>query len=58
VSSRKSLNIHDILPLEEVKRRHVLSALRACSDNKSLTARSLGISLSTLKRKLKEMKIS
>ena len=57
-SGRKSMNIHEILPLEEMKRRHILSALRACSDNKSLTARSLGISLSTLKRKLKEMKIS
>jgi DNA-binding NtrC family response regulator len=55
---RKSMSIHEILPLEEMKRRHILSALRACSDNKSLTARSLGISLSTLKRKLKEMKIS
>jgi DNA-binding NtrC family response regulator len=57
-SGRVSMNINEILPLEEMKRRHILSALRACSDNKSLTARSLGISLSTLKRKLKEMKIS
>ena len=42
--------------LEEIKRRHILSALKACSGNKSLTARNLGVSLSTLKRNLKEMK--
>ena len=57
-SSQKVMSVHDIIPLEEVKRRHIISALRACSDNKSLTARTLGISLSTLKRKLREMKIS
>jgi len=57
-SSQKTMNIHDIIPLEEVKRRHILSALRACSSNKSLTARSLGVSLSTLKRKLREMNIT
>jgi DNA-binding NtrC family response regulator len=44
--------------LEEVKRHHILSALKACSGNKSLTARNLGVSLSTLKRNLKEMNIS
>lgn len=57
-SSQKTMNIREIIPLEEVKRRHILSALRACSDNKSLTARSLGVSLSTLKRKLREMNIT
>ncbi len=57
-SSQETMNIHEIIPLEEVKRRHILSALRACSGNKSLTARSLGVSLSTLKRKLREMNIT
>jgi DNA-binding NtrC family response regulator len=57
-SSQKTMNIREIIPLEEVKRRHILSALRACSGNKSLTARSLGVSLSTLKRKLREMNIT
>jgi DNA-binding NtrC family response regulator len=57
-SSQKTMNIRDIIPLEEVKKRHILSALRACSGNKSLTARSLGVSLSTLKRKLREMNIT
>ena len=56
--SQKGMSINNILPLEEVKRRHILSALKACSENKSLAARTLGISLSTLKRKLREMKIS
>jgi len=57
-TSQKPMNIRDIIPLEEIKRRHILSALRACSGNKSLTARSLGVSLSTLKRKLREMNIT
>lgn len=48
----------EIPSLGEVKRRHILSALKACSGNKSLTARNLGVSLSTLKRNLKEMNIS
>ena len=47
--------IQEIIPLKEVKRLHILSALKACSDNKSQAARALGISLSTLKRKLKEI---
>jgi transcriptional regulator with PAS, ATPase and Fis domain len=49
---------HDILSLEEVKRHHIVMALRACSGNKSMTARRLGISLSTLKRKIREMRIT
>ena len=57
-SSQETMDIHEIIPLEEIKRRHILSALRACSGNKSLTARSLGVSLSTLKRKLREMNIT
>ena len=48
----------EIPSLEEVKRHHILSVLKACSGNKSLTARNLGVSLSTLKRNLKEMRIS
>ena len=45
----------EILPLEAVKRHYILSSLKACAGNKSRTARALGISISTLKRKLKEM---
>ena len=48
----------EIPSLEEVKRRHILSALKACSGNKSFTARKLGVSLSTLKRNLKDMNIN
>ena len=48
----------EIPSLEEMKRRHILSALKACSGNKSLTARNLGVSLSTLKRNLKEMSVN
>jgi DNA-binding NtrC family response regulator len=55
---QEGLNTENILTLEEVERRHILSAFDVCAGNKSLTARTLGISLSTLKRKLKEMHIS
>ena len=41
-----------IIPLQELSRQQIMFALKACSGNKSLTARTLGISLSTLKRKL------
>ena len=47
-----------ILPLEEVTSRHIQSALKACGGNKSRAARVLGISLSTLKRKLKQLEPS
>ena len=42
--------------LDEVERRHIIRVYQACGGNKSQTARTLGISLSTLKRKLKTMK--
>ncbi len=48
-------DLRGIVTLEEVKKQHILRALEGCSGNKSQAARSLGISLSTLKRKLKEM---
>ncbi len=54
---QEGLNMENISPLEEVEKRYILSALDACAGNKSLTARTLGISLSTLKRKLKEMNV-
>jgi len=43
-----------ILTLAEVERRHLLDALESCANNLTRTADALGISLSTLKRKLKE----
>jgi DNA-binding NtrC family response regulator len=42
-----------IAPLEEMERQHIKSGLTMFSGNYSRTARALGISLSTLKRKLK-----
>jgi DNA-binding NtrC family response regulator len=55
---QRGSNIHEIIPLQELKRQQILSALKACSGNKSLTARTLGISLSTLKRRLAEMHVT
>jgi DNA-binding NtrC family response regulator len=47
-----------IVPLQELKRQQILTALKACAGNKSRTARTLGISLSTLKRTLAEINIA
>jgi DNA-binding NtrC family response regulator len=48
----------EILPLHELKRQQILTALKACSGNKSRTARTLGISLSTLKRTLADINLA
>lgn len=42
-----------ILPLEEVEKNYIRHVLDTCSGNYTRTARALGISLSTLKRKVK-----
>lgn len=47
----------EILSLEEMKKRHIQSALRIFHGNKSSTAKALKMSLSTLKRKIKELNI-
>jgi DNA-binding NtrC family response regulator len=54
---RKHYEATEIVPLQELRRQQILTALKACSGNKSLTARTLGISLSTLKRTLTEINI-
>jgi len=43
---------HEILTLEEVERRHILSVLKAVGGSKSAAAAALGIDRSTLYRKL------
>ncbi len=53
----KASELEAIMPLEELSKQQIIFALKACSGNKSLTARTLGISLSTLKRKLAEMSL-
>ena len=42
-----------IQPLEEIEKQHIKSALEGLSGNLTKTANALGISLSTLKRKIK-----
>jgi DNA-binding NtrC family response regulator len=46
-----------VTPLETVIRDHVLEAMKRFSFNKTKAAQALGISLSTLKRKLKSWDI-
>ena len=48
-------DIQEIMTLDQAKEQHIISALKTCSGNKSQTAKALGISLSTLKRKLKDL---
>lgn len=44
----------EILPLREVERRHLLKAMKKFDNNQKLVAEKLGISYTTLWRKLKE----
>jgi DNA-binding NtrC family response regulator len=57
-SERKHHDVAEIVPLPELKRQQILTALKACAGNKSRTARTLGISLSTLKRTLADINIA
>ena len=45
----------EITPLEELIEKHIQRALEACGGNKSQAAKCLGLSLSTLKRKIKSL---
>jgi DNA-binding NtrC family response regulator len=44
----------DIATLEEIEKNHIQHALKRLSGNITRTAKVLGISLSTLKRKIKD----
>jgi len=55
---RKHYVATQIVPLQELKKQQILTALKACAGNKSRTARTLGISLSTLKRTLADINIA
>jgi DNA-binding NtrC family response regulator len=57
-ADRRYAEAAEIIPLQELKRQQILTALKACAGNKSRTARTLGISLSTLKRTLAEINIA
>jgi DNA-binding NtrC family response regulator len=47
--------VGSIMTLEEVESRHIHETLKRLSNNYTRTAKALGISLSTLKRKLREL---
>jgi DNA-binding NtrC family response regulator len=57
-AERRPSDMSEIVPLQELKRQQILTALKACAGNKSRTARTLGISLSTLKRTLADINIA
>ncbi len=57
-ADRRYSEATEIVPLQELKRQQILTALKACAGNKSRTARTLGISLSTLKRTLAEINVA
>lgn len=44
----------ELVPLEEVERRHIMAVLRHCRGNRALAARTLKIGRNTLWRKLKK----
>ncbi len=54
VSSEKNKGKEGIVPLDEVEKDHIRHALEQLSGNMTKAAEALGISLSTLKRKLKD----
>ncbi len=61
----KGLPIHEsssggngVITIEELTRQHIRKALERYSGNKSRTAKALGISLSTLKRKIQRMSLA
>jgi two-component system response regulator FlrC len=43
-----------ILPLDQVEKRAILEALELCKGNRTHAARQLGISIRTMRNKLKE----
>jgi len=50
--SRRDEETEELLTLQEVERRHIVTALTQLDGNYTRTAKALGIALSTLKRKL------
>ncbi len=51
---RRNFEGNTTLPLAEVEKRHILNVYHQSGANKSQTARSLGIGLNTLRRRLKQ----
>jgi DNA-binding NtrC family response regulator len=44
----------EVLPLDEIEKRHILAALRYTNTNRTRAAALLGISIRTLRNKLQE----
>jgi len=51
-SGSEQPSLPENMPLDEVEKRSILEAINACSGNKSETARRLGITRKTLRKKL------
>jgi transcriptional regulator with PAS, ATPase and Fis domain len=56
-TSERTPSKEEILPLQELERRAILSTLRQTNGDKQATARTLGIGKTTLYRKLKQYQI-
>jgi len=56
-NTKNEESFSEIVPLEEMERRHILNALHVLGNNQTEVARKLGISRSTLWRKLQEHQI-
>jgi len=46
--------VHEVLPLDEIEKRHILATLRHTTGNRTRAAGLLGISIRTLRNKLQE----
>ncbi len=57
LSASTTLSLDTVEPLAEVERKHILAAYEAMDNNKTHTAKALGVSLPTLHRKLKAYQV-
>lgn len=58
LNERHEEEVPQLLPLEEIERRHILTVLRLCKHSPAKAAKILGIARNTLWRKLSRMKES
>lgn len=57
MTRRTDPRVLEVLPVEEVERRHILKVLRACNGSRTEAAKILDIDRKTLARKLSRWSI-